>query len=195
MAKADVVTLAQLIAGDVADQLLLEGFYDKALLTLTDTEVTVEATIIAVTSGTATYDWPVDAMRVLSAFFGSRELSLTKLNALEVAGRDWSADTGTPRNYLIDHEQERTVRLYPTPSVTSAAWWPAVGEPFGLDYPTDRLILLTAQNEDAPEWLDFPLAFASLVEEFKRESNHRDLNVAAASARLGKLIRSIGGAP
>jgi len=195
MAKADVITLAQVIAGGVADEVTLGDFYDEAQLALADTEITVETHIIAVTAGEPSYPYPTNAMRVLTAFFGARELLQSKLNALEVASRTWSGATGTPVTWIETHEPERTVHLYPAPDTTSAGWFPAVGEPFGLDYPSDRLILLTAEEEVAPPWLDLPLALASLVDEFRRESDHRDPMVSAAAVRLAKLIRNMGGAP
>lgn len=195
MAKADVVELAQVLAGGVADEVTLGDYYDEAALTLTDTEITVETHIIPVTAGEGSYAYPTNTMRILSAFFGSRQLMRTSFPALEVASRSWSSVTGTPLSWFEVHEPERSVRLYPAPDTTSAGWWPAIGEPFGLDYPADRLILLTAEEEVAPKWLDLPLALAALVDEFRQESDHTDPLVSAVAARLAKLFRALGGAP
>ena len=195
MGKVEVIALAQMLAGDLGEEPVMNRFYDEGILTLSDLDVTMETHIINVTAGVASYPYPTNTMRVITAFFNSRELIRTTLNALERDNRTWSAVTGTPVTWFEINEPERSLRLYPTPDATTAGWWPAIGEPLGLDYPTDALVVLTAEDEVAPPWLDLPLALSVLAEEFRRESDHRDVVLANIAARLAKTLRTVGRKP
>jgi len=97
--------------------------------------------------------------------------------------------------FIEEHEDDMTVRLYPTPNFTSV---PAVlaPDPFGLDYPLDQLVILLADRQDiCPPWLDYPLALGILARELAHSSAHRDASLAQVVAKLGQDARTLGGPP
>jgi hypothetical protein len=192
--RADIIALAQTLGLESTDVILLDRYYTESLLALGDTDVMLEATFILVTSGTARYTIPVEAVRVVAAFFGTREILRTTIAHLEGVSRTWQDDTGTPMAYLEEHEDVSVIRLYPIPNVSSVVVGPV--DKFGVNYPTNTLLLLTADRSDlAPPWLDIPLAFGLLNRELVHSSSHRDPLVVEAVKRLGQLARTLGGAP
>lgn len=197
MSRADVIALAQTLGTEV-DAVLLDRYYDEGLISIGDTDVSVRLTLIPVTNGVARY--AIEAahpatVRIRAAFFGSRELTRTNLIALGAVALTWSTATGTPRNYIEEHEDHLFINLHPAPNATSAAWSPVNGEPFGADYPTDQLIVLTSDAEDPPMWLDLPLALSILARDLAHASSRTDPAVVQACLALGAACRAIGGLP
>lgn len=191
--KTDVLDLVDVLGSDLVNPTMADRYYDEAVFALTDVQLTVQVTLIPVTSGTATYAIPGNAVRVLAAFFGLKELTRTTLGSLDDQSRSWRGTTGQPVSYVEEHEPQRQVRLYPTPNVTSSGVpFPA---PFGEDYPTNYLVLVTTDRTDPAPWLDFPLALSILQREFSRESDHRDTVFADLCAKLAQIYRSVGGPP
>lgn len=193
--KPDIIALAQTLGLETTDAVLLDRYYDEALLSLaSNNDVILEATFVPVTSGTARYVMPVSSVRVAAVFFGPREILRTTIAHLEGVSRSWQDDTGTPFAYLEEHEDEHIIQLYPTPNVTSPA--APVIDPFGINYPVNTMVVLTADRDDlCPPWLDIPLAMGILNRELVHASSHRDPLIVEAVKRLGVLSRSLGGMP
>lgn len=199
--RADIIALAQTLGLASTDAVLLDKYYDEALIALgAASEVKLEATIIAVTSGVARYQVQAadaDAVRIVAAFFDDRELLRSDLVQLEAFDHLWQATFGTPLTYLEEHEEPNliTIRLYPAPNATSPAAVMAP-DPFGTDYPDGRLVVLTSDRmAAAPEWLDYPLALGILARDLQHSSAYRDPSMAEAVTKLGELARTLGGQP
>lgn len=198
--RADIITLAQTLGLASTDAVLLDRYYTEAIQAITDYRVRLEATIIAVTAGEPRYAIQASdasALRIAAAFFGTRELTRTTLVEMEAVDHTWQATEGTPTSYIEEHEDTRglTIHLWPTPDATSA---PAVlaPDPFGLNYPLDRLVVLTSDADDAlAPWLDYALACSIVARDLLHPSAHRDPQIAAAAAKLATIVRSLGGAP
>lgn len=198
--RADIIALAQTLGLQTTDPVLLDRYYTESLFALAEgTDVALEATIIAVTAGVSTYFMPTSgnsaAVRIVAAFFGRRELTRTNLQAIVAVDPEWRTTQGTPRMYMEEHEDDLTVRLYPVPSATSAGAVLAP-DPFGADYPLDRLVVLTADTQEiAAPWLDYPLALGMLGRELAHQSSYRDPQLSATVTKLGQLMRGLGGLP
>lgn len=200
--RADIIGLAQTLGLQTTDPVLLDRYYTESLIALGQaTDVALEATIIPVTAGVAEYHIPTvvdgdsSAVRVAVALFGTRELTRTNLQALVAVNADWRTTRGTPRMYIEEHEDDLVIRLIPVPIATSV---PSVfaPDPFGVDYIPDRLVVLTADQEEiAALWLDYPLALGMLTRELTHQSSYRDPTMAATMAKLGVTLRGLGGAP
>lgn len=191
--KADIVTLAQTLASVDTDTARLNDFYDEALIALGDSEVIVGTHFIQVVAGTAEYALPAASLVVLAAFYNDVELTRAEVHQLVSCSRSWTSDTGTPTSFILMHEEQRTIRLYPEPVVTGDA---IGGADFGSNYPANDLVLFTVDTTDAvPNWLDLALAMGILSREFGRQSASRDPVAAAAATTLGQVIRRTAGTP
>jgi len=192
--QAQNVELANFLALTSMTDTQLDAYYVESVLALQDSQVQVAASIIEVGSGVFVYDWPEDCIRILTAFYANKELTRAPVHQLDLQQRDWRSETGIPVHYVLNHEAERTVRLYPIPLLD--------GDPvpfptdFGSSYPDGNLVLLyVTDNLDVPDWLDLPIACAILAKEFSRESSHCDKKAAELYLRLATVLRGIGGPP
>jgi hypothetical protein len=114
-------------------------------------------------------DVPEDCVRVHAVFYRDRMLSRESVRAMEALDPAWRTRRHAPQAYLVDHVDERQIRLWPpSDQVCDELGW-----------------LYTQQVVDAPAIMDLPLALLTLAREYSRESPHRDPDFAAFCAALG----------
>lgn len=77
-----------------------------------------DASTYTVTSGTAGYSLPTDFMWEKEVTHkGLLLIPISRASLLRLKGDDWTDDTGTPTNFLIDPEEARKqILLYPIPT-------------------------------------------------------------------------------
>lgn len=137
-----------------------------------------ELTITSATAGTAQVSVTSTVRKLLAVFYAGRELSHESQATLDAQGGTWPDAAGAPRAWTTDREQDRTVCLYPVPTLTTTSTASLVTE-------SDAVIFfaVTAQTT-LPLYLRLPAALWLLSHEYSRESKYRDLDFA-------KLCQSI----
>ena len=190
MPKADVLALATTLSGTQVDAVTLERYYRDAVYDFARKAYLTAITEVSVVAGTPTVTFPTPAVDILDVIFDARVLDPAELDDLEAARPgDWRDEKGLPVAWVPEDEQQRTFRLYPIPDTNSKALSFPHGEPLGEDYPVyDVAIFHTETRTDVPPWLEAALAFAILVPEFGRESNHQDPIFAKMCAMVAGLM-------
>ena len=197
--RADIIALATSIGLPTMDPVMLDRYYTEALIALGNTDIQLDVRLIPVTAGEPRYtvsDFAPDVVHIGAMFFGLREITEAMQGGLDAVSRTWQADAAaSPRAYVTEHEDHHVVRLYPTPSASSA---PAVlaPDPFGMNYPPDYLVALIGDDdESAAPWLDLPLALTIIARDLARESTYREPAAVEMATRLGIAARALGGLP
>ena len=148
MTKNEVLTLIQDIARDQAEDDTISKYYDEAIVELgkMPNPVLVERDLFAVVAGTATYNYPAAAVKLLHVFRDTDPLPHTTKAILEARSKTWRGEGGTPISYRTDFEDAKTFLLYPNPDTTSTALGIGATEPFGDDFPLtwEHIYTLTA---------------------------------------------------
>ena len=121
------------------------------------------ATQVASVAETATYTLPTGAVRLLTVFYGDRELFRESRSALRYYGERWRDRSGSPIAFLEDQETDNTFRLWPTPTLASDSFTFPNGEPFGRDFPRYCIITVASHRDDPPTWLDVTAALLTLA--------------------------------
>jgi hypothetical protein len=201
MAKADVLTLVDLLAGTRSDSASLattttrDAYYDEAVSEHgLIREGAMAAEFVAVERGTATYTFPTDAVRVLAWVFDAVTLRPTNRRALEAYDSEWRNRRGTPQSFTMQDEDARTVRVVPVPNADGQAI--GTSTPFDGNFPDGNLTAIyTDGGEDHPAWDELWLAMEVLTREFSRDSDHMDLEYANAASQLASVLRILVGYP
>lgn len=189
MTRATTLTWVDDLSATQADATLTDDYYDAVVQDVSAIAIFVEASLVAVTSGTSQYTLPSYAREILSVFYDDTELERTSKRELTDYNSVWSLESGSPVAYGIDDESKRTFVVYPVPDISSAAFAFPFGEPFGRDYPRYALsVVHTDVRVDYPKWMDLPIAASVLAQEFRRESNHKDVEVAALWKSTSELL-------
>ena len=190
MAKADVTTLAQFIAGGQADEALLSRYYDDLIDTLAQTTDTlIEMTLSPLVSGQSVYTPPDTITRLISVICGDRELDLASRKSMEATNSGWRKHEGIPVTYIRESEDQKQIRLYPIPDMVGDAFIPWWSSPVGEDYPNENLVYVhTHSPTDVPNWMNLGLALLILVPEFLRDSPHQDADFADACQAVADLV-------
>ena len=196
MIKSDILDLVQDIARDQADADAIDAYYDEAVEELGKLQdpPMQERALVEFTSGTATYDYPVEAVEILHAFHASYQLPRTTKEALEAYDMEWRSGSGVPKVFKTDQENARTYRLYPNPNVTSDALGGGATEPFGEDFPANSgaLIYSDARATGISDMIGLYIAFRVLYKEFMRPSDHQDAAWAALHKKIADLLFKMG---
>jgi hypothetical protein len=199
MAKADVLALVDLLAGTRSDSASLattatrDAYYGEAVAEHgLIREGAMNAEFVAVARGTATYNFPDDAVRVLAWVFDAVTLRPTNRRALEAYDSEWRARKGTPQSYTMQDEDARTVRLVPVPNANGMDLGSST--PFDGAFPDGNLTAIyTDGGEDHPVWDELWLALEVLSREFARDSDHMDMEYATAASQLASVVRILVG--
>lgn len=111
-----------------------------------------------------------DAVAMLLAFFGGSQLGELSVREANWLLPDWREATGTPYNFVRESYNAKEVQLVPIPTSGSGNML--------VSYYTDVL----------PTWLQMPVALLVLESEYRRESNHQNLELAKACATVAQLL-------
>jgi len=189
MAKADVIALAQLFAVDQASAANLSTFYDEAVRTLgLHTGHLSALSLVTGVAAQAEYTAPVEAIRILAVFYNDLELFEETLPGLASAcGTDWRQHPGDPIAYIRIDTTDKTIRLYPVPTLPGDSYIPLTGL-FGASYPGYNVFIAhTEERADVPGYLELYLALTILTREYTRDSDHQDRTYAIMCDTLAKL--------
>ena len=196
MSKAEILTLCETLVLDLESADTITRFFDDVsnLLALRSPAPMTDVDLQSITSGTATYDFPSNAIRLLSLIMEDAQIYLSSEQAFEAYANLWRADTGTPFAATLDN-LKRQYTLYPKPDFDSGALAPGAGEPYGEDYPDDQLFLFfTAPRSTAiPEFIALPLALLTIAREFEYSSQHEDTEFSQYCAELGEFMLKLIG--
>jgi hypothetical protein len=190
--KANIITLCGVLATAMQDSTTLSRFFDDTIIRigLSDFPFFYERTNVSLTDGTATYNFPSDALRIIHAIMEDASISIVTEQELDAYSQDWRAADEDEPIALTQDELNRQYTLFPTPATTSGA---AGAAPYGEDYPTDALFLVYTQ-EKASNFLEYyalPIAFESLAYEFAYPSDHQDAEFAQSCAIIAQFLTSL----
>lgn len=192
MTRAEFKTFALLLTALSADADTFPRFIDDVFneRAFASNPQMVKAAIVALTSGTATYNFESDMLRLLAAFFNDERLSLSANDDLNALSTIWPAASGSPKAITQDEITARDYTLYPNPDINSDPLIPLHGEPYGEDYPANNLILIYAENRTG-EFADIysiPYALEALSREFAYPSDHTDTTYAEICKTLADFF-------
>lgn len=197
MTRDQIISLATELAhslhdADTLDTYTNDIFHELAML---PSPQMTEAFLGSVTSGTATYSFESDMLRIVYAIMHDELLSPVVEADLEAYSATWTTASGTPTQFTQDMLTARTYLLYPIPNFTSSPLIPTHGEPFGEDYPANSLVLIYADDRetDISSIYALPIAFDALSREFTYPSDHTDLNFAGLSLAISQLFYQLLG--
>lgn len=190
MARADVITLVQAIANQQADATTVQRFYDDIAYDLAVREIVTNVSLVAVVAGTASIALPTAAIDILAAFYDDRILSIERpMDMAYTNGEQWRDISGPPLAIIREGESARSFTLFPNPDRPSDPSLFIHGAPLGVDFPNESVTLIhTEKRDNLPIWLELPVAFLILEREFNRESDHKDVNFAAACKEMAILL-------
>jgi len=171
----------------MADQGMAGYYYDDIVRELGARPVFTRATLRAVSANSGTVTLPAEAIEVFYVFYDDRLLPPATLRQLEAVDPQWRDRRGTPQAYTMEQEDDRTLRLFPVPDISSKAQSFAFGEPFGRDFPEAGVTLVHTEDRELPDYLDLPAALEILAREMARESDHRDLEFAGLARQLADV--------
>lgn len=192
MNKSTIIQLVEDIARVTLDPDTIARYYDDALEDVCkfDRPPLVTSEMIEITAGTATYDYPTDAVKIVNAFYDSTQLLPCIISALDAYSDDWRDDSGDPWAFTRDETDKDTYTLYPNPQSSSGAFSFPNAAPMGEDFPDDTVVLIYSQrrDDDIPDWLVFVLVFDILAREFARPSDHQDAEFSDACRSASQLF-------
>lgn len=189
--KAQILTLISTLTQGQADSVTIDLYFDTLLddLGRLPDPPFVEAEIVPLVADTEEYALPSNAVREIAIFCDDHEVRHTFVQQLEARDRMWRDHKGTPIAYSKDESTARTIRVYPIPNYSSVITWDH-GEPIGLDYPTDALLVLyaTRANDKIPDWAVLPICYQILSWEFQRPSKHQSQAFADTCSQMAQAL-------
>lgn len=192
MSKLSTIAFAQVLAAGEADETMLDQYYVEAVRELGhNSEHLTNISLVTGVALQAAYEAPAPAVRILSVFYGQRELYAETFKGLGAsAGPFWRGVLGDPLSYTTADTNDLEVRLFPVPVHPGETYIPLTGL-FGASYPDYNVFLLhTEERTEVPAYLELYLAMIILSREFARDSPHQDYTFASACAALATLCLS-----
>lgn len=195
MTKAEVITLVEDIARVTVDGDTIDRYYADVLEEIGKwvNAPLLNVEIVEITSGTAAYGYPTNAVAIIALFHTDRHLSKTSLIELEGYSSTWRDDTGDPWAYTEDEQAKRTYLLYPEPDDTSGAMfgWNLMG----ADMPSDAGVVVFSERRegDIPDWIGLYITFEILARDFAKPSEYQDKAFAELCGGVAQAARQIGG--
>lgn len=196
MTKNEITALAQDIARDQGNDTTLSAYYDEVIEELGKIRnpPLVERDIFAFTDGTATYDYPAEAVEILHMFLEGYQLMEVDQYSLEAYDKTWRDDEATPKAWKRHSENARKLRIFPIPDTTSDALGIGATEPFGEDFPSNSAAVIYSDSRESgiPEWIGCYVAFQILYKEFIRPSDHQDIEWAVLLKEIAEVFYQMG---
>lgn len=197
MTKDEIISLAEFIAKVSLDADTLDKYFYDILdeIGQVNSPPLVAAELFEITSGTATYTLPSDAIRALDIFIGDSHLSEVSAAALRAYSASWRALSDTPYFFTQEQVGKDEFMLIPNPDTSSGNFDFPNAAPMGEDFPSGAGTIFYSQSreEDIIEWIAVYIALKILVREFARPSNHQDLAFSEACDQAAQLFWRIGG--
>lgn len=135
------------------------------------------------------YTWPDDMVRLDYVFYETRQLAETYAKVLQQSNDAWRDYLGKPVAYVVDVDEMAHIRLFPKPDQPSGPLTFDNGDPFGLDYPTNILVLCGSfvLRQDLPALVIMPATWYALSRQFKLDTPHQDHQFAQACEALATM--------
>lgn len=187
--KADILSLASVLAAAQSDGTTLSAYYDDAMIVLAKASWFVDVELVPLVSGQAVVNPPVGTVRVHALCYDDSDLAPTAIRDFESLSVHWRDLSGKPYAYTQESETTETFRMVPIPTVPSKPFSFIHGEPLGVDYPAYVVAtFVSVPPVDVPRWMDLPLAFGLLAREFGRDSAHADPAFSSACSSFGQML-------
>lgn len=173
MSKTNVLVLVGDLSLNLAEQAECDRLYDEIVtqLGMDERNWVTNRTTTVVAPGIATVALAETIIHILGVEADGQFLSRETQRTLQLGNLDWRVRFGPFSGYVVEGEDERTLRLTPAASVGATI-----------------SVLHTERRTDMPAYLDLPLALLVLGREFERESNHRDAGFSAICEATGKYL-------
>ena len=146
MSQSDVLTLVGELSNGQADQTLAATFYTDAVNELADRHFLTTASLANFVAYQTELTVPATVRDLIGIIYNDAVIDEMTLRELEHVDYRWRERQGKPRGYTRETETAKTVALYPTPDVTSAAY--VSGPQFGTGYPPFNGALLYSGYRD-----------------------------------------------
>lgn len=193
MSKARVDQRISDYGASQTETLFTDSYYDDLLQEVGELPIVVKAELVDMVKNTGVYTLPQNAVGLMRVFYDDVDLPQIGRRDLDAISLKWRDESGKPQAYVTEAEGERFFRLYPKPDRDSASFVPLFGEPFGRDFPQYAAATLQTEGpNDMPDWMDLPLSFGVLAQEFSRDSAHQDYAYAGLCQRLSVLLLRMG---
>lgn len=197
MTRDEIITLASDLGQNIENPDTLDTFMNDVfneLAMIADPQI-IRPAIVALTSGTATYAFESDMLKLVYAFMFDELLSPSTHDGLNAYSQTWPTESGTPIAVIQDEINARNYTLYPNPDFTSDPLIPIHGEPYGEDLPNDSLILIYADNreDNISDIFSLPTSFDALQREFSYPSDHADFEFAEVCGELARILYTLIG--
>lgn len=166
---AVVQTLVTNLSNGEADLTECGRIYDDVMANLGTMPVLVSYSSGQQTNGLAPL--PANAVALLLAFYNNEQLGELSIREADWLFPNWREATGTPFNFVRESIISQAIQLVPTPNDANAP-------SFLASYTTDTL----------PVYLQMPVALLVLADEYGRESDHQNIEIANACRELGQLL-------
>lgn len=192
MAKADVLQLVADLTNSLANQTVASELYDDVVteMGMKPNESMTGAGLIQVTAGTAQYSYPTTALRLLSLHYDTVALQPGDTNEAAVYDKQWRTTRGDPLTWVVERESRRTFTLVPVPQRTGATV--GASTPFSATFPEGNVTAIyTETRTDVHPWEELYVAFIVTAQELARDSDHTDLQLSEALAKLAEGIKPI----
>lgn len=197
MTRDEIKTLTVSLAKDLEDTDTIDIYINEVfrILAFSSSPPMLRGILKEITSGTATYSFESDMLKITYAIMFDELLSPCSESALDAYSSTQESDSGTPSQITQDELTARTYRLYPEPDTTSTSCTYAHGEPFGEDYPDDILTLIYADDRESNIHGIYSISIAldTLSREFAYPSDHTDKNLSAVCRKAADLIYQLVG--
>lgn len=195
MTRDEIEAFAGLLAKSLQTDATLNVFIDDVMhdMAMRHAPHFVKTKIKAITSGTDTYAFEDNMIKIVYVFMYDEMISPCSEDALDAYSASQTTDTGTPTHIVFDSETARYYRLYPTPDFSSSPF--LGGDPLGNGYPDDTLTLIysDAREDDIPSPYALAIAFDALSREFVIPSDHTDTTFAAVCNDIAVLLYQLLG--
>lgn len=165
---ATVQTLVTDLSNGEADITECGRIYEDVLANLSTLPVLVQFTAsIAPVSGNVASP----GTSLLLAFYNNIQLGELSLREADWLVPNWRETVGTPYNFVRESISTTTFQLVPQPNDNH-----------------DAQTITTYTTETLPVWLQLPVALLVLADEYGRESDHQNIEIANACRELGMFL-------
>jgi hypothetical protein len=204
--KEEIVALAMDVGGRdgygnfVVNEDQASHYYDEVINEIASHEWSplTGADQIRCYSGQAVYDLPADCRYIHAIFYDYTHLARTDRLGLEAWRGLWRFEGAyysdfTPTAWTTDREEDRTVRIFPTPLTNGAAL--STPREWGEAFPREDLSVIYSQyrTTNIGAYLVLYLVFRILAFEFARLSDHQDLPFSQLALEVAAIIGDLIG--
>ena len=129
------------------------------------------------TGATGLVALPASAIELLLAFYNNFQLGELSIREANWIFPDWKETLGGAvgtYNYVTEGVSTRSFQVVPIPTT-----------------PVNSFVIYSETRQTLPVWLQLPVACLILYHEYRRESDHKEINLSDAFQALGKALLAI----